>query len=147
MGFLDKIQDTITSATEQTKSKAQDMQLKKERKQKIEAVGEQVYNLYLNGQLSQQELAGACQEVADLDNRIQEAIAQAQAARPQPAPPPAAGAPGAPQAPTQPAPPAGSTPPPPAAPPSAGSGGPPPPPSPPPAGSGGPPPPPPPPPA
>lgn len=131
MGFFDKIQDSITSATEQTKSKAQETQLKRERKQKLEALGEQAYNLFLNGQLANQELAPACQEITDLDRRIQEAIAQGQAAKPQPATPPAGETPGAPPAPSQPAPPSGSAPPAPPAPP-AGSGGPPPPPPPPP---------------
>jgi len=75
MGLFDKIQDTISSATEQTKAKAQDVQLKREKAQKLTALGEQAYGLYLNGQLTNQELAGACQEVADLDRRIAEAEA------------------------------------------------------------------------
>ncbi len=89
MGLFDKIQDTISSATEQTKAKAQDVQLKREKAQKLTALGEQAYGLYLNGQLTNQELAGACQEVADLDRRIAEAEAAVQAARPQPQAPPA----------------------------------------------------------
>ena len=92
MGFFDKIQDSITSATEQTKAKAQDVQLKREKGQKLGQLGEQVYNLFLNGQLANQELAPACQEIADLDRRIAEAVAAAAAARPQPVQPP--GAPG-----------------------------------------------------
>jgi len=120
VGFFDKIQDSITSATEQTKAKAQDVQLKREKNQKLAALGEQAYNLFLNGQLANQELAGACQEIADIDRRIAESEAAAAAARPQPAQPP--GAPGgyAPPPPGAPAPPppsASAPPPPPAAPP------------------------------
>jgi hypothetical protein len=120
VGFFDKIQDTISSATEQTKAKAQDVQLKREKGQKLGQLGEQVYNLFLNGQLANQELAPACQEIADLDRRIAEAEAAAAAARPQPAQPP--GAPGGyapppPPAPSPPAPPAAAAPPPLAAPP------------------------------
>jgi len=89
MGLFDKIQETISTATEQTKAKAQDVQLKREKAQKLTALGEQAYGLYLNGQLTNQELAGACQEVADLDRRIAEAEAAVQAARPQPQAPPA----------------------------------------------------------
>jgi hypothetical protein len=121
VGFFDKIQDTITSATEQTKAKAQDVQLKREKSQKLAALGEQVYNLYLSGQLGNQELAPACQEIADLDRRIVEAEEAAQAARPQPAapqaqgyapPPPSAPAPPAPQGAVAPPPPAAAAPPP-----------------------------------
>ena len=91
MGFFDKIQETITSATEQTKAKAQDVQLKREKSQKLAQLGEQTYGLFLSGQLTNQELMPACQEIADLDRRIAEAEAAAAAARPQPVPP---GAPG-----------------------------------------------------
>lgn len=107
MGFFDKIQETITSAADQTKAKADEVQLKRDRQKKLDLLGEQVYNLYLNGQLSHQELAPACQEIAGIDQKI----AAGQAARPQPAAP---GAPGQPPAPpTQaPAPPAAPTPPP-----------------------------------
>jgi len=114
VGFFDKIQDTITSATEQTKAKAQDVQLKREKTQKLAALGEQVYNLYLSGQLANQELSQACSEIADLDRRIAEAEAAAQAARPQPAAPQAPGG-YAPPPPGAPAPPGASAPPPPAA--------------------------------
>ena len=92
MGFFDKIQDSITSATEQTNANAQDVQLKREKGQKLAQLGEQAYNLLLNGQLANQELATACQEIADIDRRLAEAEAAAAAARPQPAQPP--GAPG-----------------------------------------------------
>jgi len=122
VGFFDKIQDTISSATEQTKAKAQDVQLKRDKTHKLAGLGEQAYNLYLNGQLANQELAAACQEIADLDRRIAEAEAAAQAARPQPAAPQAQGGyappPGAPAA-AAPPPPAAAAPPPPAAPPQA----------------------------
>lgn len=109
MGFFDKIQDSITSATEQTKSKAQESQIKRERKGKLEALGEQLYGLWRSGQLAQSELAGACQEIADLDGRIAALEQQAAAARPQPPAPgtapqtPAPGAPAPPQAPAAPA--------------------------------------------
>jgi len=112
MGFFDKIQETISTAADQTKAKVQETQLGKERKQKLEAIGEQVCNLYKSGQLSNQELVPACQEIEELDGRIAASAQQAPAAGPQ-APPAAA-------------PPAGSAPPPP------GAGGPPPPPPPPP---------------
>lgn len=121
MGFFDKIQDSISSATEQTKSKAQESQLKRERKGKLEALGEQVYGLYRNGQLAHQELSGLCQEIADVEGRIAALEQQAMAARPQPPapgmapPPPVPGAPGAAGAPPPPAAPAA----PPAAPPPA----------------------------
>lgn len=126
MGFFDKIQDTITSATEQTKAKADEVQLKRERSKKLEALGEQVYNMFINGQLSSQELAPACQEIADLDQRISSAMPAGQAARPQ--------APGAPGQPAAPAPPAAATAPPPPPAPPAGPSQPPPPPPPPPPG-------------
>lgn len=130
MGFFDKIQDTITSATEQTKAKADEVQLKRERSKKLEALGEQVYNMFINGQLSSQELAPACQEIADLDQRISSAMAAGQAARPQAPAPQAPGAPGQPAAPAPPA--AATAPPPPPAPPAGPSQQPPPPPPPPP---------------
>jgi hypothetical protein len=109
VGFFDKIQETITSATEQTKAKADEVQLKRERGKKLEALGEQVYNLYLNGQLAHQELAPACQELAELDQRMAASVAAGQAARPQPATPGQPAAP--PQAPAPPAPPAPPPPP------------------------------------
>lgn len=84
MGFFDKIQETITSATEQTKAKADEVQLKRERGKKLEALGEQVLALYTSGRLAHQELAPACQEIAELDLRISEAMAAGQAARPAP---------------------------------------------------------------
>lgn len=130
MGFFDKIQDTITSATEQTKAKADEVQLKRERSKKLEALGEQVYNMFINGQLSSQELAPACQEIADLDQRISSAMPAGQAARPQAPAPQAPGAPGQPAAPAPPA--AATAPPPPPAPPAGPSQPPPPPPPPPP---------------
>lgn len=130
MGFFDKIQDTITSATEQTKAKADEVQLKRERSKKLEALGEQVYNMFINGQLSSQELAPACQEIADLDQRISSAMPAGQAARPQAPAPQAPGAPGQPAAPAPPA--AATAPPPPPAPPAGPSQQPPPPPPPPP---------------
>jgi hypothetical protein len=130
MGFFDKIQDTITGAAEQTKAKADEVQLKRDRGKKLEALGEQVYNLYLNGQLAHQELAPACQEIADMDQRIAAAQAAGQAAKPQPA---AAQAPPAPGQPIVPAPPAAPAPPaPPAAAPPPAAPAPPPPPPPPP---------------
>ena len=113
MGFFDKIQETITTATEQTKAKADEVQLKRERSKKLEALGEQVYNMFLNGQLSSQELAPACQEISDLDQRLTSAAQAGQAAGPQaqapgttgqpvaPAPPAAAPAPPAPPAPPE----------------------------------------------
>jgi len=91
VGFFDKIQDTINTATEQTKAKAQDVQLKREKTQKLSVLGEQAYNLYLNGQLANQELAAACAEIADLDRRIAEAETAVSAARPQPEAPQAPG--------------------------------------------------------
>ena len=115
MGFFDKIQESITTAADQTKAKVQETQLGRERKQKLEALGEQVYILYRSGQLSHQELVPACQEVEELDGRIADAGQQAPAGRPQApqaAPPPSGPAP---------------------APPAAGGGSPPPPPPPPPA--------------
>ena len=115
MGFFDKIQDTISTATEQTKAKAQDVQLKRDRKQKLEVLGEQVYNLYMNGQLTAEELAPACQEIDRIDQEIAAAEAQAKAARP-PAPQPQPGAPAA-QAPAPQAPPPPPSPPRAAAPP------------------------------
>jgi len=127
VGFFDKIQDTINTATEQTKAKAQDVQLKREKTQKLSVLGEQAYNLYLNGQLANQELAAACAEIADLDRRIAEAETAVSAARPQPEAPQAPGgyappSPGAGAAPPAPPAPPGamappSAPPPPAAPP------------------------------
>jgi hypothetical protein len=131
MGFFDKIQDTITGAAEQTKAKADEVQLKRDRAKKLEALGEQTYHLYLNGQLAHQDLAPACQEIADLDQRIAAAQASGQAARPQPA---AAQAPAAPEQPVAPAPPAAPAPPVAAAPapPAAAAPAPPPPPPPPP---------------
>lgn len=121
MGFFDKIQETITTAADQTKAKVQETQLGRERKQKLEALGEQVYNLYRSGQLSNQELVPACQDIEELDGRIADAAQQAPAAGPQappaaapsgPAPsPPAAGGPPAPPAP------GGGAPPPPPPPP------------------------------
>jgi hypothetical protein len=114
MGFFDKIQETITTAADQTKAKVQETQLGRERKQKLEALGEQVYNLYRSGQLSHQELVPACQDIEELDGRIAAAGQQVPAAGQQ-APPAAA--------PTGPAP----------APPASGGGTPPPPPPPPPA--------------
>ncbi|MCJ7745908.1 MAG: hypothetical protein MUP40_06450, partial [Actinobacteria bacterium] len=113
MGFFDKIQETITTAADQTKAKVQDTQLGRERKKKLEALGQQVYDLYKSGQLSHQELLPACQDIEELDGRIAAASQQAPAAAPRgPAQaPPAAGGP--------PAPPAagGGTPPPPPPPP------------------------------
>lgn len=120
MGFLDKIQGSISSAAEQTKTKAQETQVKRDRKLKLEALGEQVYNLYMSGQLAQQELIPACQEVQEIDGRIAALEQQYQAARPQPAAPPVAGAvpppsaPPPPAAPPPPPPPAAGPPPPPA---------------------------------
>ena len=111
MGFFDKIQETITTATDQTKAKAQEAQLKRDRKNKLEALGEQVYNMYLNGQLPDEQFAVACREIAQVDQNI--AAAQAQAARQQPQP--QAGAPGAPVAAPPTAPQAGAAPQPPAA--------------------------------
>lgn len=106
MGFFDKIQETITSATEQTKAKTDEMQLKRERAKKLEALGEQVYGLYLGGQLTLAELEPACSEVADVDRRIAEAQAAAQAAAaPRQQQPGQEAAPGSPQAPQPPAPP------------------------------------------
>ncbi|MBN1289663.1 MAG: hypothetical protein JXA49_08520 [Actinobacteria bacterium] len=83
MGFFDKIQDTINTAAEQTKVKSQDVQLKRDRKQSLEALGEQAYNLYISGQLTQQELAAGCEAVAQLDRQLQEVANQVQASRPQ----------------------------------------------------------------
>jgi hypothetical protein len=123
MGFFDKIQETITSAADQTKAKVQETQLGRERKQKLEALGEQVYNLYRSGQLSHQELVPACKDIEELDGRIAAASQQAPGSGPQ-APPEAAPAGPAP------APPVSGGPP---APPAAGGGTPPPPPPPPPA--------------
>jgi len=120
VGFFDKIQDTITSATEQTKAKADEVQLKRERSKKLEALGEQVYNMFINGQLSSQELAPACQEIADLDQRISSAMPAGQAARPQAPAPQAPGAPGQPAAPAPPAGPSQQPPPPPPPPPPPG---------------------------
>src|SRR5450830_1033970 len=115
MGFFDKIQETITTAADQTKAKLQDTQLGRERKKKLEALGQQVYDLYKSGQLSHQELLPACQDIEELDGRIAAAGQKAPAAAPQgPAKaPPAAGGP--------PAPPVagGGTPPPPPPPPPA----------------------------
>lgn len=106
MGFFDKLQDSISQATEQTKAKAQETQLARQKKQKLESLGEQVYTLYADGRLSQQELLPTCEEIADLDRQIKDIQGQAavtgqqQAEQPTPqatAPPP--GAPQAPQAP------------------------------------------------
>jgi hypothetical protein len=131
MGFFDKIQDTITSATEQTKAKADEVQLKRDRSKKLEALGEQVYNMFLNGQLSSAELEPACQEIAEVDQKLQAAVAAGQAARPQAPAPQPPGAPGQPAAPAPPAPPAAAAaPPPPPAPPAGPSAQPPPPPPP-----------------
>ncbi|MBN2167677.1 MAG: hypothetical protein JW738_00405 [Actinobacteria bacterium] len=100
MGFFDKIQDTINTAAEQTKVKSQDVQLKRDRKQSLEALGEQAYNLYINGQLTQQELAAGCEAVATVDRQLQEVTNQIQATRPQvPGAPPQPGAVTPPQAP------------------------------------------------
>jgi hypothetical protein len=121
MGFFDKIQESITSAADQTKAKVQETQLGRERKQKLEALGGQAYELYRSGQLSQQELLPACKEIEELDDRTTAAAQQAPAAGPpgpQAAPPPSGPAP---------APPVGGKPP---APPAAGGGAPPPPPPP-----------------
>lgn len=100
MGFLDKIQDSISSATEQTKLKSQENQLRKERKQKLETLGEQVFNLFNSGQLGHEELVPICQQIAELDGRISALDEQVQAARAQTAPPvagpPPAGAPAGP---------------------------------------------------
>ena len=110
MGFFDKIQETITGAAEQTKAKVDETQFKSERKRKLEAVGEQAYSLWSNGQLANPELVPALQEVREVDERIATAQAAAQAARPQPAPP-AAGQPSAPAPSGAPAPPAPPAPP------------------------------------
>lgn len=59
MGFFDKIQETITTAADQTKAKTQESQLKKDRRNKLEALGEQVYNMYLNGELPDERFAVA----------------------------------------------------------------------------------------
>lgn len=122
MGFFDKIQDSINTAAEQVTTGSQNAQLKKERKQQLEALGEQAYNLYLNGQLSQQELAAGCEAVAQVDQRLQEVTTQMQAGRPpQQAAAPQPGTAPLPQAPTSPGvvqtPPQAAAPPPPAAPP------------------------------
>lgn len=133
MGFFDKIQETITSATEQTRAKADEVQLKRERGKKLEALGQQVYDMYLSGALTDQSLAAICQEIAQIDERIAAALAAGQAARPQPSPPAASGQPseqapptppGAepPAAPPPPAPPESQAPPPPAPPPPPGIG-------------------------
>ncbi|MFH1151185.1 MAG: hypothetical protein V1748_12000 [Actinomycetota bacterium] len=132
MGLFDKIQDTISSATEQTKAKGQEVQLKRDRTQKLAALGEQVYGMYLQGQLPAGGLEPALQEIADIDRRLAEAEQAFQAARTQPqapgaqagpqaqqyAPPPP-GAPAPPQAqqyaPPPPAAPQAPAPPPPAA--------------------------------
>ncbi|PKQ28793.1 MAG: hypothetical protein CVT63_01065 [Candidatus Anoxymicrobium japonicum] len=108
MGFFDKIQETISSATEQTKTMVGDAQIKREKGQKLTQLGEQVYNLYVSGQLANQEFAPACQEIADLDRKLEEASASAQAAKPQSAAPsaPESCAPAAPPPPPPP-PPAG----------------------------------------
>lgn len=100
MGFFDKIQDTINTAAEQVTTSSQNVQLKKERKQQLEAIGEQAYNLYLNGQLSQQELAAGCEAVMQLDQKLQEVASQMQAGRPpqQAAVPPQPGVAAPPQA-------------------------------------------------
>jgi hypothetical protein len=115
MGFFDKIQESITTAADQTKAKVQETQLGRERKQKLEALGEQVYNLYKSGQLSEQELTPACQAIEELDGRIAATVQKAPTAGPQapqaaPQPPPAPPAGGAP---TPPPTPGGGTPPPP----------------------------------
>jgi hypothetical protein len=115
MGFFDKIQETITTAADQTKAKVQETQLGRERKQKLEALGEQAYNLYKSGQLGNEELVPACRDIEELEGRIAAAGQQT---------PPAA----APQGPT-PAPQLAGEPP---APPATGGGAPPPPPPPPP---------------
>lgn len=116
MGFFDKIQDTINTAAEQVTTSSQNVQLKKERKQQLEAIGEQAYNLYLNGQLAQQELAGGCEAVVLTDQRLQEVTSQMQAGRPpqQAEAPPQPGMAAPPQAAAEPGV-APSTPPPPAA--------------------------------
>lgn len=135
MGFFDKIQDSINTAAEQVTTSSQNVQLKKERKQQLEALGEQAYNLYLNGQLTQQELAAGCEAVAQLDQKLQEVASQMQAGKPQQAAaPPQPGVAAPPQAPAGPgaaAQPQQAAPPPPPAPPQAQAA--PPPPAPPPA--------------
>jgi len=95
MGFFDKIQETIQTAADQTKVKAQETQLKRERKNKLEALGEQVYNLYLSGELSNPGLEQLCQEIEELDGRIAAAGEQFKAAGPKPpsAPEPFSGEP------------------------------------------------------
>ncbi|MBU1670539.1 MAG: hypothetical protein KKF41_14870 [Actinobacteria bacterium] len=84
MGLFDKIQDTISSATEQTKAKGQEVQLKRDRTQKLAALGEQVYGMYLQGQLPAGGLEPALQEIVDIDRRLTEAEQAYQAARTQP---------------------------------------------------------------
>jgi len=85
VGFFDKIQDSISSATETTKLKTQEASMKRDRKGKLEAIGEQLYGAYVNGLLAQTELEPQLREVADLDARIAAAEEQERAMRqPQP---------------------------------------------------------------
>lgn len=88
MGFFDKIQDSISSATETTKLKTHASQMRRERKQKLEAIGEQLYAAYLHGQLQQAELEAPLREVADLDARIAQVEQQEQVMRAQAVPAP-----------------------------------------------------------
>ena len=88
MGFFDKIQDSINSATETTKLKTQGASMKSERKQKLESIGEQLYGAYVNGMLTQTELEPALSEVADLDARIAAAEEQERSMRQQQVPQP-----------------------------------------------------------
>ena len=88
MGFFDKIQDSINSATETTKLKTQGASMKRERKQKLESIGEQLYGAYVNGMLTQTELEPALSEVADLDARIAAAEEQERSMRQQQVPQP-----------------------------------------------------------
>ncbi|MDD5747572.1 MAG: hypothetical protein PHP64_00725 [Actinomycetota bacterium] len=84
MGFLDKVQETIKTATDQTKTKAQEAQFKRERNARLKDLGEQVYGLFLAGNPVDEQIASVCREIAEIDRKIADAESQSQAARPGP---------------------------------------------------------------
>ena len=93
MGFIDKLQEGISSASAATKIKSQQNSLKKERKGKLQMIGEQAVNVFRSGTLAQEELRSLCEEVAGIDSLIAKLEEELQATKAQTQQPAGAGVP------------------------------------------------------
>ncbi len=93
MGFIDKLQDSFSTASAATKIKSQQSSLRKERKGKLQMIGEQAVNAFRSGTLSQEELRSLCEEVAGIDGQIVQLEEELQATKAQTQKPAGAGAP------------------------------------------------------